>query len=250
MSDTNLPATRGPSEAAAILEVVANAAADPNCDPAKMQALVDLRLKVVAEQRRIDFHDALARVQSEIEPVKKDGTIPLKDNKVIRFAKFESIQGIVKPLLRAEGFTTRYDERVLDGVPIKAVTVTLTRGGHSESCTLHIPLKDEGPSRNATQSMVSANSYGRRRALIQMLDIVMEGEDNDGAGDLTPVTEAEANQLKAELAAAGGNPQRFLVWMGVEYFAEIPARDWGKAKQGIRDREVANARKAAEVENA
>lgn len=230
MNETQL----APIESAATyLDVIRRAAADPNVDVAKMQALLAMHQEITAEQRRAEFDAALADIQSQIPAVRKDGTIEMGAKGRITFAKFEDIQHIVKPLLSEAGFSTQYNEEVIDG-GIKRVTVTLSRNGHSASCSTFIPLEDSGPGRNKAQGMLSANSYGKRRALVNILDITMEGEDDDGAGGLEPITAGQALDIELGLESTGSDTARFLKFMGVEKITDIMGRDFPKAMNAIK----------------
>ena len=65
---------------------------------------------------------------------------------------------------------------------------------------------DTSGSKNATQGAGSSASYGKRHTYKAMLNIIEDGEDNDGAG--STVVEKEDWQTKlideARTAAAGG----------------------------------------------
>ena len=240
MSDETSVATMEPAPVAAtapaeILAVIARVASDERTDVAKMQALMEMQERLVVEQRRVEYQDALSRVQHAVPRVSKDGWIPKpKYGGGFSFAKFEDIQAIVGPLLKAEGFSTRYDEEIVEGMPgIKRVTVTLSRGGHSESCSTFVPISDPGPGRNESQAMISANSYGKRRALVNILDITMEGEDDDGAGGAKPITPDQVDELDALMAEVGANRVRFLKHIGVQKLAEILDSDFARAKTGL-----------------
>ena len=225
-----------------VLGIIASAARYPSVDVAKMQALLTMHQEITREQRKAEHHAALARVQAQIPAVRKDGTIEMGAKGRIKFAKFEDIQFLLKPLLSAEGFSTSYDEQVIEG-GLKRVTVTLSRGGHSESCSTHVPLEDSGPGRNKAQGMLSANSYGKRRALVNMLDITMEGEDDDGAGGLEPITAGQALDIELGLEETGSDTERFLKHMGVDAIGKILTHDFKKAMNAIDTKR--KARKAS-----
>ncbi len=220
-----------------VLDGIWRAARDPQTDVAKIQALLDIATQLEREQRRVEFDAALSRVQRECPAIKKSGLIDMGTKGSIPYAKMEDIQEATKPLLRAEGFSTRYHEQLVDGAPLKQVTVTLSRGGHSETCSVVVPLEDAGPGRNKTQAYGSAASYGKRRALISMLDITVEGEDDDGAGGSEPITDEQALQIEDLLV--GRNRERFDKWLkqscGVERVSEILDRDFDRVVATIEN---------------
>ena len=225
-----------------MLDVIREAASNPDTDVAKMRELLAMAKELEAERRKIEFQKALSSVQEQIPVIPRDGIIPLKtksgENKgTLTYAKFEDIQGIVKPLLRKAGFTTTYDEQRVDD-NVKQVTITLSRDGHSESFKTFVPWSDPGPGRNSTQAMVSASSYARRRALVYALDISVEGEDNDGAGDLTRITDEQALEIEDLIVDAGADRDMFLVWLRqscrVDLVKDILARDFNRVVRMLK----------------
>lgn len=224
-----------------IIGTIERVARDPSVNVENMERIFALQERLLAIHRKQEFDEALARIQDQIPPVKKDGVIPLKNGEKIKFAKFESIQKIVKPMLRAEGFTTTYTEEIpADNPAVKRVVITLSRGGHSHSCAAFVPVSDPGPARSAAQSMTSATSQGRRRAYVNILDITMEGEDDDGAGGLEPITEQQVLDLETALTDSKSNRVKFLRWMGVESLSEILTRDYDRAMRALENKRKAS----------
>ena len=216
-----------------MLQVIAEAVNNPDLDVEKMERLLAMHERITAEQRRQSYQDALSRVQHAIPRVSKDGLIP-KGGGGIPFARFEDIQAVTRPLLKDEGFSTNYHEEIVEGMPgIKRVTVTLSRGGYSESCSTFVPIEDAGPGRNKAQAMVSANSYGKRRALVNILDITMEGEDDDGEGGLEPISEEQVLDLQSMIDELKANQDGFLKYMGVASLAEILTKDYQRAVNAL-----------------
>jgi hypothetical protein len=68
------------------------------------------------------------------------------------------------------------------------------------------------------------------------LNLVKVGEDDDGAGGNPNVTQAQADQLRAAFAEVKGDPVRFLKFMMVDSFEDIPARDFPRALQFIEQK--------------
>ena len=79
-------------------------------------------------------------------------------------------------------------------------------------------------------------SYAKRYLTMQHFNLVMRDVDNDGQGEVQPITAAQAQQLRDELAAAGGSEARFLGWLKVASFEDIPADRFDVALRSIEDK--------------
>ena len=98
--------------------------------------------------------------------------------------------------------------------------------GHRVSASLPLPI-DTGPGRNNVQAMGSTLSYGKRYTAEMLLNIVREGDDDDGKrGGTKYITEAQAEELRA-LAKRAGRPEGPLLQSlfagAVRSFEEIEA---------------------------
>lgn len=97
-----------------------------------------------------------------------------------RFARFEDIDRVVRPILRDHNLAIRFDVGESD----KVTTVTpimMHSNGHTErGGTMRLPLDDSG-AKNNVQGVGSSVSYGKRYTMCAMLNIITEGTDDDGS---------------------------------------------------------------------
>jgi hypothetical protein len=160
------------------LAVIAAAARDPQVDPAKMTALLELKERIDAKQAEIEFNRAFSRLQLKLPRVKKNGTIDLGRGKPIPFAKWEDVDAVIRPILAEEGFALSFT-----GEPnTSGVTMTCHLKhvmGHAQTSTMQLP-PDAGPGRNALQAIGSSHSYGKRYLACDILNIITEGADDNG----------------------------------------------------------------------
>ena len=233
--DTELAVVQDTSLPAQMMTVIARASGDPNVDVQKMQALLDMQKDIMATQSKIEYDAAMARVQELLPVVRKDGVIDLGSKGSIKYAKLEDIQTVVNPILHAEGFSTKYEERIIEGGALKEVRCIISRGGHSDSACAFVPVSDPGPGRSSiAQSMGSANTYGKRRALVNMLNIQIEGDDDDGTGASTaPITEDQVRDILRRIEETGANQGKFLAYLSVGAIEDIRQGDYIRAVDAL-----------------
>lgn len=204
-------------ETGSFLEVIKQAALDPSVDVAKMHGLLDVQERMMNKQAEINFNNALGDLQSELPRIKKDGQITHKDKrtgqdiKIAGYATYEAIDDVIRPLLKTHGFSLRFNTRESSGKVI--VTGTLShRDGHS--ITDEIPLAiDASGAKNNVQGVGSTIAYGKRYLVGMLLNLVFEGEDDDGkAAGHKPMSVEQAEEIKQMLAESGADVKAFLKW--------------------------------------
>lgn len=231
------------SQASSMLQMIAAASENPNVDVGKMQALVELQIKMMDKQAEIEFNQALNRLQSRLKPIQKTSEIDHgKDGnkKVIaRYAKYEDIDRIIRPELIAEGFSISFrTDQQADGRIV--VTGRLShKDGHFREAGVPVSL-DTGPGRSNVQAAGSTITYGKRYAVCMLLNIVTQDgldSDTDGAAtDALPTEKAaeldtllrEREKLVSADKRADVRP-RFLAYMGAKDIQSILAKDEKKA---------------------
>lgn len=223
-------------EAGTMLDVIARAARDPAIDVAKLERLLAIQERLLADQRRTSYMAALARLQERLPQIAKSGRIMDRDGATVRnrYAKIEDIDTVVRPLCAAEGFSFSYDSKAGPGGAEYACAMH-HRDGHTEVKTITLQSDTSG-SKNAVQAMGSTVSYARRYLLGMHLNLITRDEDDDGAGGGGAVTAEQAAELRAALAEAGGSEDRFLRWAGAATFEEIPAARYQPAVKFLEEK--------------
>ena len=230
--------TRAPSETAMVLEGITRAALDPNVDVAKLERLLDIQERLLADQRRTTFRAALARLQERLPQITKAGTIFDGQGRARnRFAKLEDIDAVIRPLLAEEGFSFAFDSKAAVGGMIEFTGTLHHREGHAETKTMTLPV-DAGAGRNAVQSVGSSTSYARRYLISMHLNLITRDEDDDGAGGSAhePITAAQVAELTRLLVEAGGDPARFCKWLGVENVEHVRLSQYGRALKFLEEK--------------
>ena len=160
------------------LDVIKQVALDPNVDVQKMHGLLDIQERMMNKQAEMNFTAALTALQSELPRITQDAEIRHNNKLIARYAKYETIDTAIRPLLIQNGFSLRYNTRK-DGDKV-IVTATLShKDGHS--ITDEIPLSiDASGAKNSVQGVGSTISYGKRYLVGMLLNLVFEGEDDGG----------------------------------------------------------------------
>jgi len=221
---------------ASVLDVIARAASDPNVNVEKLERLLAIQERLLADSRKTAYFSALARLQASLPQISKAGTILDRDGKARnRYAKIEDIDVAIRPLCAAEGFSFSFDAKALPGNAGSEYSCAMQhRDGHVEVKTLALPV-DQGAGRNAVQSAGSTISYAKRYLLGMHLHLVTRDEDDDGNGR-APITPEQAKELRDSLAEAGGSADRFLKYLSAESFESIRGDQLAKARSLIAEK--------------
>ncbi len=184
-------------------------------------------------QAEIEFNEAYARLSGKMPRVRKNGKVDLGSGKSYPFAKWEDIDRIIRPMMDAEGFTLQFTSQMREGGGLVVIGTLKHRQGHSVTADMPLPL-DTGPGRNNLQANGSTLSYGKRYCAEMLLNIVREGDDDDGArGGSEPITDEECAELARGLTETKSNTDAFLSFMGVTAIPDIQKRDLTRARNAI-----------------
>lgn len=192
-NDSLLPAQIG--ESATILQVIQRAAADPQCDIEKMERLMAMHERMQARNAEAEFSAAMAAMQCDIPSIAERG----KGHGIIRYATFEDINDVIKPIMQKHGFAISFKVEHT-GAGVSVTGILMHRSGHREQTTMLLPSDTSG-SKNAVQAVGSSTSYGKRYVMSALLNITTRGEDDDGhaAVPTANVTPAQVASLASML---------------------------------------------------
>ena len=204
-----------------------------------LKELLAMHRDMMADESAKSFKAAMARLQASLPQIAKSGTILGKDGKKRSgFAKIEDIDVVLRPLLKAEGFSFAWDSEPVQG-GTKFVGTVSHCDGHAETKTLFMP-HESVPGCSQAQSVGSTVSYARRYLLSMHLNLVTRDEDDDGtAAGAKPITRDQAEQLHAkltELQASEASVARFLNFMASPSVDEIAAANFGRACSFLDDK--------------
>lgn len=170
-----------PAEAQTPLAIIERVARDKTVDVAKLAALVELQKDMMRVQAKIDFDQAFSEMAHLLPVIKKRGKIAGKNRPSIAYARLsEDIHPVVKPILARHGFAIRHRTEWPTPQTVRVVGILSHRGGHSEQSAFEGPA-DTSDYRSHVQSLGSTVQYGRRYTTVDLLNLTVLGQDNDGA---------------------------------------------------------------------
>ena len=238
------------------LSVIRAAAADPRCDVAKMQALLGMQKEVAAEEARLSFIGDKLALTDKLPVINKDGKIEFKDKgagkATLRFASFENINDIIKPLLREFGFDLWFSSEPGVAGMVNVIGHLEHRQGFVRTTTFPMP-HDASGGKSGAQGWASAFSFGKRVTTIGLLNLqtrATEDRDRDGSdgkfvqaksGGMTeiaednPVSKAEAAEIRNAIEHAGISEVNFCTHYGLAKLEELPSSLFAAAKKAIAD---------------
>lgn len=218
-----------------MINQIAEMAKNPDIDPDRIEKLLNIQIKMMDRQAKIDFDQALADVQQEMPRITARGEIKKNDGTVTsRYMRYEDIDQVIRPLLQAHGFSLVHDAREENGKML-VTTILKHRNGHQESVSSPLPFDQTNALKSALQAAASTESFGKRRNVCKMLNIVAEGEDDDGVTvGLIKIDESQKAEIIAALKETGSDVKLFLQYMKVDCVDNIPMKDYGKAYMALK----------------
>jgi hypothetical protein len=229
-----IPAAAGAIERPAVnlLDAINMVIARPDIDVAKIAALIDFQIKIEERNAKSEFFAALSRVQALVPRVKKMGSREIRGDTHGRYALYEDIDAVLRPLYIAEGFALAFGS---DDTGAKmSVTMTVThRLGHAEFRSITLSL-DTGGSKNATQAGGSTVSYGQRYLIKMFFNIITVGADDDAQGDRAqPISVDQVTVLQDMIREHKRDVTRFCKYMEVATLTDIRRGDYKRAVDAI-----------------
>lgn len=220
-------------QAGSLLEIIARVASSPNVNIEAMRQLLEMQRQVVADQRKVAFTDALARLHAVLPPMDKFGQA-----KNSKYAKLEDIDAVIRPLMAVEGFSFSFDEESHSERAVTFIATLSHKEGHSEIKRLTVPIdvaskNSQGASiRPAIQDAGSTVTYARRYLIKMHLNIIEKGEDTNGE-KREKISAEEAKDLSIGIADHNLDLPRFLLFMRVGAVEEILKSDLRKAWNAV-----------------
>lgn len=163
-------------EGAAMLNLVEKAMTNPEVDVSKMQAILAMQEQVYDKNAQIEFNRAMSEMQNEIPCIEKNGAITVNGQVRSKYAKFEDIMYVVKPIMSAHGFSILFKIDTAECVSITGVL--MHKSGHQVETTMRLPIDSSG-SKNSVQALGSSVQYGKRYVLCALTNI-STSDDDDG----------------------------------------------------------------------
>jgi hypothetical protein len=233
--------------ASTALGLIERVVLDPRADAGKLDRMMAWYEQLKAKEAESAYNAAKGRILKKLAGIKifKNRSVQYAAGKgkpqnatheAFRYAPLEEIDKHLRPLLAANDMDLSYSDEPLEGGGI------LIRGrlkhlpsGHYEDTLMPAPLDRTG-GKSDVQAVGSTNSFLRRYIACNMFNIVVLGDDDNGAGGT--IDQDQANTI-LELIKKAKVGAKFLKYMKVQSVEEagsleaaiatIAARDYQKA---------------------
>jgi len=200
-----------------------------------LERLQALHERVSDRAAAIEFARELAGFQEECPPIVKRSTAKVMTRGGVsysyKYAELDQIARTVRPLLARRGFSYTWDSDVRDKA-VHCVCILRHVNGHFEKANFSAPV-ESAAGMSEQQKHASALTYARRQALVQVLGLTTTDPDTDG-GNPEPISQEQADDLRALIEQAGAKLTRFLKWAKIERLEDLPARDYESAVNTVR----------------
>lgn len=180
-----------------IISVIDKAMSNPDMDVVKIQQLLDMQERIMSKQAEIDFNNAMAKLQEEMPVIKQSASINHSGRMIAKYAKYEDIDRMIRPIYVKNGFSLSYDS-VYNGNVVEYRGTVHHVSGHSQNATIVLPSDSSG-SKNQVQAMGSTLTYAKRYLITMLLNIITTNEDDDGAsvqGKIIPITSDQEKKIE------------------------------------------------------
>lgn len=170
------------------------AAVESNKDPAAIEKIIDMCLKLNAIAAKKNFNIALSQFQAECPEIKKEKSVDYTSKSGQRvkyeYAPVKDIVKQVKPLLEKHGLCHTYKTDQTEN-NITVICEIRHIDGHSEQTKITMPI-DNSSKMGAAQRVGTAFTYGWRYAFTGALGITTGEEDTDANG---PIDDNNTNSV-------------------------------------------------------
>ena len=211
-----------------------------------LERLVDLQRAISEENARKAMTQALAKFQAAVAGISKnkEARISTRSGRTYgyTYASLDHTADEIRAPLSENGLSYTWDSE-LTGGQLKCICVVRHILGAEQRATFSCPT-DTKAEMSGAQATGAALTYARRQSLIQALGLTVADDDTDAAEptDITPITDGQAADLIALADEVRADKLRFLAFIGVEKFADIPAARYEEAVAALESKR--NAPKA------
>lgn len=203
--------------ATSIIQVIANAAQNPQIDAEKMERLFALQERIMATQARAAFSEAMTAAQNDMEPISADATNPQTHSK---YASYGKLDKALRPIYTRHGFSLSFSDGETEKADhVRVVCKVRHRQGHEETHWKDMPADGKGAKggdvMTKTHAAGAAQQYGMRYLLKGIFNVAIGEDDTDGNPPKAKAPEPEGyEKWKADIGAVAeeGHDRLMKVW--------------------------------------
>jgi len=148
-----------------------------------IERLVALQEKMLDRQAKIEFSEAMSRVQSKIKRVAPDLENPQTRSK---YASYAAIDRVIRPIYSEEGFALSFSQEDCPLADHIRIVCFVDRGHFTREYRKDMPCDGKGAKggdvMTKTHAAGAADSYAKRYLVKDIFNVAIGEDDNDGNG--------------------------------------------------------------------
>lgn len=227
-----LPLVPVANESATILSMIERMAMSPEIDPVRVERYMAMYERMEAQKAQKAFFAAFAAAQKEMPQIVRDAENKQTNS---RYAKYETISDAIQPIITKHGFSMTYGEADSPKENHLRITCELMHeDGHSKTYHADIPIDMYGmkgnPNKTGTHAYGSTKSYGRRYLKLDVWDVAVKNQDDDGnaagGADVETVSEEQIKTIRDLIERTGTDIAKFCEVLKIESVPEMRAVDF------------------------
>jgi len=234
------PLGDSPSTVVALIERVA---LDPSADVEKLDRMMAMYERLKAKEAELAYNAAKGRILKKLVGIKivktKSALQEMEKGKpqngtyhTFKYAPLEEIDKHLRPLLAEENMDLSYSDEPREGGGIRIRgRLKHLPSGHYEDSFMSAPLDTTG-GKSEVQAAGSTNSFLRRYVACNIFNIVVVGDDDDGA--MGTLDEHQTKTILDLIKKAKVGP-KFLKYMKARSVEEAGSLEAAVANIAVRD---------------
>jgi hypothetical protein len=234
------PLGDSPSTVVALIERVA---LDPSADVEKLDRMMAMYERLKAKEAELAYNAAKGRILKKLVGIKivktKSALQEMEKGKpqngtyhTFKYAPLEEIDKHLRPLLAEENMDLSYSDEPREGGGIRIRgRLKHLPSGHYEDSFMSAPLDTTG-GKSEVQAAGSTNSFLRRYVACNIFNIVVVGDDDDGA--MGTLDEHQTKTILDLIKKAKVGP-KFLKYMKARSVEEVGSLEAAVANIAVRD---------------
>lgn len=200
--------------------------------------LVQLHREEVKANAERAFAESFIELQKALPTIPGARGIPDKQGNIkFKYANFDDIDAIVRPICLGHGFSYSFRETAIEN---GRVTVTMTlqhSGGHSREIPYSVRIGSGPPGATESQADVSGHSYAKRGAIESGLSLRIVGDRDDAKMEGGPITSDQAFELERRVGETNSDRAAFLKLAGATSFKDIASAKYDMLDQLLARKE-------------
>jgi len=201
-----------------MMDIIGAALRDEKVSVEKLERLIALRDQEEKKQHERAYIEAMEVLHGSLRSIPRKGliTYPGKEGKSassVKFATYEDMDAIMRPLLREFGFTLSFSYGSVGGIQGYVMKCRHTLG-HVEQTLLPLGA-DKSGGKNDVQAVGSSITYVQRYLMKMGFNLTIKDDptDDNGARAYAAITDSQAIDIEDKLKLSGRDKTAFLEWV-------------------------------------